>query len=288
MNIHEIQPFVRYISKLEYSLSPEKFDGQYNSGKIYRAYDSRLLYCLSGEGEIEVNGSSCPMEKGTLILLRSGIPYRYIHNAQKNMVCMRINFDFTYKNAFLHPTPVPPGTILNFDERKIIDHSNYTDLIYITDAQELKSLTLQILDTFNSTKKYKSEECSALMKLLITKVVALYEHASNNRQSITSQLAEQVCIYIDENACNIVSAKQIGEQFSYHPNYLNRIMIKERNSTLHDYLMNAKIQKAANLLVSTDLPVAKIAEQCGFYDSSHFSKQFHAIMGYRPSKYRFL
>lgn len=52
------------------------------------------------------------------------------------------------------------------------------------------------------------------------------------------------------------------------------------------FLKRLRIQKAAELLLSTDLKIADIASQCGFQDMSYFSKVFGDLYGATPSEYR--
>src|SRR3546814_2490382 len=44
--------------------------------------------------------------------------------------------------------------------------------------------------------------------------------------------------------------------------------------TPHQWLIRSRLQRAQELLLSTDLSLADIALDCGFYDQSHFSRAF--------------
>ena len=52
------------------------------------------------------------------------------------------------------------------------------------------------------------------------------------------------------------------------------------------YLRDYRIQRAAQLLTETGLPVAAVAEQCGFSDVSYFTKTFRQLRGTAPAAYR--
>lgn len=52
------------------------------------------------------------------------------------------------------------------------------------------------------------------------------------------------------------------------------------------FIMAERIKAAKWLLAGTDKPIAKIAEEVGFYDTSHFNKCFSAAEGLSPSEYR--
>lgn len=52
------------------------------------------------------------------------------------------------------------------------------------------------------------------------------------------------------------------------------------------FLTEIRLRASARLLTSTDLTLAQIALQTGFYDQSHFGKAFRAEYGASPKKYR--
>ncbi len=53
-----------------------------------------------------------------------------------------------------------------------------------------------------------------------------------------------------------------------------------------EYITKYRIQKAKETILKTDLPIAQIAEACGFYDQAHFSKKFQLQVGESPLQFR--
>lgn len=56
----------------------------------------------------------------------------------------------------------------------------------------------------------------------------------------------------------------------------------------HKYLVKRRIEAATHFLENTDLTLAEIAENSGFYDTAHFTRVFQSETGISPSKYRSL
>ncbi len=52
------------------------------------------------------------------------------------------------------------------------------------------------------------------------------------------------------------------------------------------YLIEQRVRKGAELLLSSDLPVGEIALRCGFCDGSYFCLQFKRLLGMAPKAYR--
>ncbi len=47
----------------------------------------------------------------------------------------------------------------------------------------------------------------------------------------------------------------------------------------------ARFRRAVGLLVRGDLSLAELADQCGYYDQSHFNREFRAVTGTTPQRY---
>lgn len=47
----------------------------------------------------------------------------------------------------------------------------------------------------------------------------------------------------------------------------------------------ARFRRAAGLLMRGELSLAELADQCGYYDQSHFNREFRAVTGTTPQRY---
>ncbi|MBR4666500.1 MAG: helix-turn-helix domain-containing protein [Lentisphaeria bacterium] len=50
--------------------------------------------------------------------------------------------------------------------------------------------------------------------------------------------------------------------------------------------MKIRLQHAGDLLINSNSSIAEIAEQCGFYDSNYFCKQFRRAFAVSPRSFR--
>jgi PAS domain S-box-containing protein len=56
--------------------------------------------------------------------------------------------------------------------------------------------------------------------------------------------------------------------------------------TAREFLLRVRIEEAVYRLRSGSMPLAKIAQACGFYDQSSFTRHFRRAVGFTPSNYR--
>ncbi|MFP5116067.1 bifunctional transcriptional activator/DNA repair enzyme AdaA [Bacillaceae bacterium C204] len=68
--------------------------------------------------------------------------------------------------------------------------------------------------------------------------------------------------------------------------YLERLFKKETEETPRQYLEKIRVDKAAHLLISTDLRGLEICYEVGFRSPSNFYKVFRSLKQCSPSEYR--
>lgn len=77
-------------------------------------------------------------------------------------------------------------------------------------------------------------------------------------------------------------ARAMGTNRTYISVFLNRRL----NTTFYDYVNRWRVEKAEELLSSTELPLADIALQSGFNSMSSFHRNFQRVMGMTATEYR--
>ncbi|MCL2230125.1 MAG: helix-turn-helix domain-containing protein [Treponema sp.] len=92
--------------------------------------------------------------------------------------------------------------------------------------------------------------------------------------------------YIWKNYTRKISLKEIADASGLSAPYFSTVFKDEMGENLSNYLNRLRVEKAAAMLVTTNLPINEIAFACGFEDQSWFSKIFKGNTGFTPGKYR--
>ncbi len=92
--------------------------------------------------------------------------------------------------------------------------------------------------------------------------------------------------YIDENLGNALSVEIITKNGCLSKNALYRGFKREFNMTVSRYITAKRIEKAENLLISTDMSIEDISSAVGFSTAAYFAANFKALKGVSPLKYR--
>ena len=92
--------------------------------------------------------------------------------------------------------------------------------------------------------------------------------------------------YIWTHYTRKLSLKEIATASGLSAPYFSTVFKEEMGENLSNYLNRLRVEKAATMLVTTDLPISEVARTCGFEDQSWFSKIFKNNTSLTPGKYR--
>ncbi len=92
--------------------------------------------------------------------------------------------------------------------------------------------------------------------------------------------------YIDENLEKPLTLSEISSVAAMSPAYFSTVFKKINGLSPWRYITIRRVERAVELLKTTELTKLDIAMQCGFSSSSNFYKAFTAVTGKRPKDYQ--
>ncbi|MEL1243802.1 DNA-binding response regulator [Flavobacterium sp. DGU11] len=97
---------------------------------------------------------------------------------------------------------------------------------------------------------------------------------------------KDVVRYIDDHISEKIDIDTLVPITKWKKHHLIRMFSQFMGTTPYSYILNRKIEKSKLLLEATDLPVAAVAADMGFYSSSNFCATFKKFTGLSPDAYR--
>jgi len=79
---------------------------------------------------------------------------------------------------------------------------------------------------------------------------------------------------------------RLAAQVNLAPGYLVRLFGRTAGISPMAYLNRIRAERAAGLLIETELPIAVIGATVGWHDPSHATRRFRTTFGLSPSQYR--
>lgn len=78
----------------------------------------------------------------------------------------------------------------------------------------------------------------------------------------------------------------IAESCKIHRNYLGRIFREQLGTSPQEFLITYRMNKAVQLLKTTELSIKDIGIAVGYPNQLHFSRAFKKVYGIPPSRWR--
>ena len=274
MKLSEIDPFIRYA--YNQVLRPTPF--------ATYSYDHRLLYVQDGSLIFHCQGLKKRVDETSLMLWQPGVPYRFETQATTRIIIL--NFDFTQNFSHLPESlHVVRDSEFRGDrvlERPVIDDCPaLSELVVCPSMKFVETDLMYIVRELRDKRRFFRESASAVLKRVICDAARC-----TLTDPGTVDTVERVISFIRENYFRQITNKDIAESVSYHEYYVNKLIQKQTGFTLHQYLLNCRVQNAEKLLITTDHPVERIAEMCGFTSAAYFISAFRRQCGETPSEYR--
>lgn len=112
------------------------------------------------------------------------------------------------------------------------------------------------------------------------------ERKSRGIYSEESDKITKLVTFIASNFNKPLRLEDIGEAVGLHPDYANKLCRKAFGYTLHECLLQERVNHVERMLITTDTPITQIALQCGFTTIARFNATFLRQKGCTPSEYR--
>ncbi len=92
--------------------------------------------------------------------------------------------------------------------------------------------------------------------------------------------------FIEANVSERMSLAAMARKAGMSAYHFLRIFRQIVGLTPHQFVLRARLHRAAMLLKRSDQPVSTIALDAGFEDLSTFNRRFRRVMGVAPGRYR--
>ncbi|TJY58395.1 helix-turn-helix transcriptional regulator [Sinimarinibacterium sp. CAU 1509] len=83
-----------------------------------------------------------------------------------------------------------------------------------------------------------------------------------------------------------LSLEQLASEAGISAPHFRRIFREAMGIPVHRFVLMARIEQARKLLATTQMPISRIADECGFSSQSHLTDSFRSAHAATPSEFR--
>jgi AraC-like DNA-binding protein len=107
-------------------------------------------------------------------------------------------------------------------------------------------------------------------------------HGEHDGRSLSERILSWLQSHYQERVTLTAAAAAVGASSSTLVHRLRR----ETGKTFKQLLAEIRIAEAKKLMASTALEISAIAEHCGFFDQSHFTRELKRTINLTPGEFR--
>lgn len=96
----------------------------------------------------------------------------------------------------------------------------------------------------------------------------------------------EIIDYINNHFTEDIYLEMLAEKYNTSPKYLSKRIKQYLNISFKDYITQLRIDKAKKLLETTDIKIADLSQEVGYYNQSAFVRSFKLKEGIPPSEYK--
>lgn len=231
-----------------------------------------LIYCIEGNGYLQVKDNDFVLNENQLIILPANIPHSYMADEINPWTIYWIHFKGHLASQFVKglnvPTDIKSTVNSRINERIALFEEIFTNIQNGYSKHNIQYATT-LFYHFLGTIKYIDQFLNARVD----------EHDKGD-------LIESAIYYMKNNIEKKVSISSIAKFIGYSTSHFSRLFTQTVGLTPNEYFNQIKIQKACILLKTTNMKINQICYKVGIHDSYYFSRLFKKLMKISPKEYR--
>ena len=106
------------------------------------------------------------------------------------------------------------------------------------------------------------------------------------RGALDHRRLRRVTDFIEAELGEDLTIEALAKEASLSPFHFARAFKGATGSAPHRYLTYRRIERAKTLIGEGELPLADVADECGFSSQAHFTRRFKQFVGTTPGEYR--
>lgn len=203
---------------------------------------------------------------------------------------------------------------LEEEKQKLIDDYNKLPILSITQIQMVANMLYFMCNYMCNEKQKSIEKVQEIINdMLPNNIVNAYKVKSSNESTFDvtieksnqnyydldeinkyttgeytyySEVVKKVFQYIFSGKVNYPTLKEVADNCHVSVGYLSRIFSKEVGESYSEFISKLKVDRAKNMLETSDISVFELADMLAYKDTGYFIKVFKKHIGVTPAVYR--
>jgi len=245
-----------------------------------------MVYMKKGNAVFEIAGHPAPIGPNDIIIIKPYQKHKFIVKSESG--CDFIVLNFKFENRLNK----------DYSEISLEDFLNFVNSketgAFISLKVNQKNDIIVILDKILKEKENNDIGSDFLSHLLVMELFVFisralkmeWENSIKNKSPKLKELIQASVNYIHNNYERDISIADISKYVFLSAGYFTRAFKEEMGTSPLSYLLKVRIDRAKEMLATTEMKVSDIAIGVGFSTQQRFNEVFKSYTGMTPLQYR--
>jgi len=155
--------------------------------------------------------------------------------------------------------------------------------------RQLRSVVSELLTALTSTlndEHDSAKECLTRAALLLETAREADAHGKPTKGGLAAWQVRTLTSHVETNIDKPIRSSELATVVRLNPAYFCRVFRESFGEPPLQYISRRRVERAQELMRSTDTSLSQIAFDCGFSDQAHFSRLFRRLAGDTPRAWR--
>lgn len=250
-----------------FSVGPENFTERTDKKEYF------LLFTVSGSGILKRNNQLIELEKNFAVMVYCEEYQYYQPTSEEAWDYLWIHFNGQGAQNYYSLINDVPGNHVNriYISGREMFMKDINDIMQYPDVPDIRQSVLSSMHISN---------------LLSTMVIDRYSDQNVKNLIQHQDSIDKVIAYIRQSYMDKITLEDFSEVAHLSKYYLLKLFKQAVGVTPYEYLLNYRINQAKKMLRTTEMSIAQVASFTGFQNESNFIRQFKAVTGATPLRFR--
>lgn len=225
-----------------------------------------IIVCTSGTGWCTLDGVTHAIEKGQVLVLPPQVPHAYGSEQDDPWTVWWLHLNGSDVSEFLAASEFTVAS----PARTVSDVYRLVTLV--------EDVVQQMERDLGSANLLAASGAAWHLLALLT--------SGAGAPTAQTTVIDRAKSYLRSNLSDRVSVTELAGMARLSPSHFATLFRTQVGLPVLQYQTQLRMARARELLDTTDLPVARIAEGIGYADPFYFSRQFRAVHGTTAQQYR--
>ncbi len=156
----------------------------------------------------------------------------------------------------------------------------------IPDALVLRPVLMDIAAELRLRTEFHHDYLRCLATNVCIRALRLRADKASGERRLSPAQRQAILEMVETAGATGLTPADLADAAELSQRYFAQLFKQTFGNTPREWLVAERMREAADLLMSSTMPVYQVAEALGYCDVSQFSRQFHRIIGQAPGHFR--